>query len=87
VNEQASKGASTTVSRRYSDAEEAAFRACGMNPMYGPAQFAGGPFWPDELDRRADRLEVLIPSLRLAAAALRREIAADPLTAAGVTDD
>lgn len=52
--------------------------------MYGPAQFAGGPYWPDELDRRADRLEALIPHLRLAAAALRREIAADPLTAAVV---
>lgn len=69
--------------RCYSDAEEAAFRACGMNPMYGPAQFAGGPYWPDELERRAQRLEALIPHLRLAAAALRREIAADPRTAQG----
>lgn len=69
--------------RRYSKTEETAFRACGMNPMYGPAQYAGGEHWPDELDRRADHLEALIPHLRLAASALRREIARDALTAAG----
>lgn len=63
-----------------------AFRACGMNPQYGPAQFAGGTYWPDELERRADRMEACVSHLRLAAAALRREIAADPLTAAGVSD-
>lgn len=72
--------------RRYSDEEEAAFRACGVNPMYGPAQFAGGHYWPDELDKRADRMERLLPQMRLAARALRREIATDPLTADGVAD-
>lgn len=66
--------------RRYTPDEESAFRACGMNPMYGPAQYAGGMYWPDELEKRADRMETCAAQTRIAAAALRREIAADGAT-------
>jgi hypothetical protein len=68
--------------RQYSAEEAQALRAAGLDPTKGPAQFAGGQWWPDELNRRADEAEALAPKLRLAAAALRREIAIDPLTAA-----
>jgi hypothetical protein len=68
------------VTRQYSAEERAALRAAGLNATDGPAQFAGGHWWPDELDRRADEAEALFPKLRVAAAALRREIAADPRT-------
>jgi hypothetical protein len=73
------------VSRHYSPEEARAFRAAGMDPTGGPAQFAGGHWWPDLLERRAVEAEASVPLLRLAAAALRREIAADPATAAGVS--
>ena len=59
--------------RRYSEAEEAAFRACGLNPKYGPAQV--GTAGIAYLDGYAERLERLLPQLRVAVAALRREIA------------
>lgn len=72
--------------RDYSAEEVAALRiAFPERPLPGgPAQYAGGSYWPDELERRARNAERLAPKLRLAAAALRREIAADPLTAVGV---
>ncbi len=72
------------MTRQYSAEESAALRAVGLSPTTGPAQCAGGHWWPDDLERRADEAEALVPKLRLAAAAMRREIAADPLTAAGV---
>jgi hypothetical protein len=68
--------------RRYSADEMRAFKAAGLDPTQGPPQFASGHWWPDELERRANEAEALVPLLRLAAAALRREIAIDPLTAA-----
>lgn len=75
-----------TPTRCYTDAEERALRAAGLDPKRGPAQFAGGHWWPDELLRRAKEAERLVPLLRVASAALRREIASDPLTAEGVRD-
>jgi hypothetical protein len=73
------------VSRHYSPDEARGFRAAGMDPTGGPAQYAGGDWWPDLLEFRADEAAASVPLLRLAAAALRREIAADPATAGGVS--
>lgn len=71
--------------RTYSNEEHNAFRAISRRvwgdpyrPERGAAQFAGGDYWPSELGRLADEMERLIPLYRLAADALRREIAADP---------
>lgn len=71
-----------TSSRRcYSPEEAAALRACGfVGADVNVPHFAGGSYWPDELERRADEAQRLVPKLRLAAAALRREIARDPRT-------
>lgn len=70
--------------RSYSVEEHRAFRAVShrewgesYRPGRGPAEFAGGDFWPDALEERAAQLERLIPHYRLAAKALRREIASD----------
>ena len=75
--------------RRYSDDEHSAFRTANhhfkWNPKYergrGPAEYAGGGWWPAKMRAEADRLEWLAPRLRTAAAALEREIATDPRTA------
>lgn len=62
--------------REYSADELAALRLAGLRPQEGgPAHYATGDWWPSELERRADDAERLIPHLRLAAAAMRREIA------------
>lgn len=72
------------MSRNYSAEEAAALLAAGLTVARGPAQFAGGDWWPAELEARAAKAEALVPKLRLAASALRREIALDPLTRSGV---
>lgn len=73
------------VVRRYSLEEHGAFRAVSHREWgeayqigRGPAEFAGGAYWPAELNRRANQMERLIPLYRLAADALAREILADP---------
>lgn len=74
------------MSRKYSTEELTALRAAfpGTDLNRGPTQYAGGDWWPTELERRAAEAEAQVPKLRLAAAALRREIQADPLTSAPV---
>lgn len=47
----------------------------------GPAQYAGGDYWPGRLERMAADMERRAPLYRTAAAALRREIQRDPRTA------
>jgi hypothetical protein len=66
--------------RSYTAEEASALRVIFPNTgaTGGPAQYASGTYWPDELERRADEFERRIPKLRLAAKALRREIANDP---------
>lgn len=69
--------------RIYDGAELAALRAvnnhewpgAGDPAERGPAQFAGGAYWPEELRRKADEFDRLAPLYRLAADALEREIA------------
>lgn len=72
-------GDGVLVSRRHYSAEELhALRKAKMlnkgEPGRGPAYYACGPYWPAELERQADEAERLIPELRLAARALRREM-------------
>lgn len=68
--------------RRYSEAEHRSFRAVSRREWgqsyergEGPAEYAGGDWWPTELERKAAEFERLIVHYRNAAAALRREIA------------
>lgn len=62
------------MTSQYSAEELAAFGAVGLDAE-GPPQYARGDWWPDELERRAARAAASVPMLRLAAAAMRREIA------------
>lgn len=75
----------TPAVRTYTHAEHRAFRAVshrewgqGYEPGNGPAEYAGGTYWPAELRAQAERMQRLIPLYRLAAGALEREIASDP---------
>jgi hypothetical protein len=75
--------------RSYTESEHVSFKAVSRrewNQPYkrgeGPAEYAGGDWWPTELEKRAAEFERLIYHYRNAAAALRREIAADPRTRA-----
>ena len=78
--------------RSYSDEEHRAFRAVSRRewgdhykPGRGPAEFAGGDYWPDALEARAAEMESLVPIYRRAANALRREIASDNRCSPGST--
>lgn len=71
--------------RNYSEDETRAFALAGLGDCStGVAQHAGGDWWPNELEKQAAQAAYLVPHLRMAAAALRREIAVDPITAPGV---
>lgn len=75
----------TAPIRTYSIREHTAFRAVSRREWgqryeqgAGPAEYAGGSYWPTELRRKAEEMERLTSLYRRAADALEREIATDP---------